>query len=477
MKNNNGYGVRPAAVAAVAASALALGACTVLEPMQKPEADRLFPLEMSKGTVNGKGPCAERDKESKACIKYGAQDLDVFAGDLGNALWEMDERRRELAGYVIEHGNVTSAYDALLWPVGAYVINKKYRDRSWSARDAIVLAATSFGLMKSGIPDRDKLYLSSANEMLCLIVKAEADLYLKTALTSAKFESLSTGDPSSTDSMQVVATNYEVSDQPRLIPDRIKTLEWQLRLFETKREAMLINLQLNAKPTAPAAPKVDLNHRVNEARGIKFTAPSAPPDPSSDIARVTLAMAQSARQDLQLLQEAHRRIQRSGLELRLRRSRMEAALVQGLSERVELKNPFDIAKELNGVISAQRAAEQRLSETLGKAQNGRSDEADWLPTAEKLKALSNGDTVSQFWKQQVPLLRQARQPVQAWLAEDRRRTAEARSTAKDLGCDGGSLAAFAETLLKSATPPSPASEPASAASSAGGNQKPSVAKL
>jgi hypothetical protein len=434
---------RLALVRAVAAGValLAMVACTVLAPMQKPPEDRPFALDKAS---RGDASCQGDPDECRA------KNLDRFAGDLGFALWEVDERRRELIGFVVDRGNLTSTYNALLWPVGAHLINKKYRDREWSVRDSVALAIASWGLLNSGIPERDKLYLSSANEMLCSMVVAEVDLYPRSVVGSDRVMVLVTPPPGS-------------------LSERVRTLEKALNDFEREREAVIVGLQVKVAPAPPEEPAIDRRRR--EAQGRKLVAVTYQ-SPKDNFAAATLAMVTGARAELVRLREAERRILRSGIDLRIRRSRIDEALVRALSDRVELKNPFDVAREINGIVEQQRAAEKRVNDALAQSGNG-ARSGEWLPSPEATKGLTDAGPLNRFWLKQVPDLREARRPAQDWLRLHAQRQKDAREATREMGCNGGTLAAFAESLLRSVAPAGSAASGADG----GGDPKPSVELL
>lgn len=143
-----------------------------------------------------------------------------------------------------------------------------------------------------------------------------------------------------------------------------------------------------------------------------------------------------------------------------------------------------MARELTEVITTQRAAEQRLQTQMAAAHSGAAAVIDadaWVPTPERLKGVQARagkhdsaskdpiDVVQSFWEKDVTALRAARDPARRWLADDDTRRRAASATASGIGCDGGSLAAFADSLLRSTAP---AASPAASAA-----QTPSVELL
>lgn len=151
--------------------------CTIFAPIQTPQADRRFALK-NESKAGQNIPCAPINPEHPGECRPLEEDIDAFHGGLGRALWETDVRRRELLSQAADHTNLNSTYNALLWPLGAYVIERKIRQPDWRTLDVAAVAAASFGLLGSGIPDRDQLYVRTAARMACSITLFDADLYL-----------------------------------------------------------------------------------------------------------------------------------------------------------------------------------------------------------------------------------------------------------------------------------------------------------
>ncbi|MBX3606944.1 MAG: hypothetical protein KF788_16825 [Piscinibacter sp.] len=410
--------------------AAGLGACTIFAPMQQPRSDRLV-LDMPSGKALQ--PCVPRPEAPDDCRVPYFKD-DESAGGLALALWQLDERRRELNGYVIDQGNLTSTYNALLWPVGAHLINKKYRDRSWSVRDAVAIAIASYGLLNSGVSERDRLYLDASQQMLCVWVTAQADLYPD--------EDVRTGPP--TGDLKALNT-------------AIVGLENAVAHFDSGRRGVLLKIQRKPEE-APAGNWVDKRRREAVGRGAAAQPPGD--DPAQSFSDATQAMLSAGRSELQRLRDAQTRILGAAGAVRLKRTRIESALVRAISQRVELKNPFDVAREIGSVIEQKLAAEKRQQDSLASAESGRRAPPEaWFPTPDRIRALKDPEPVRAFWGHEVDILEGKRQDARQWLADDAQRAKEASTLAREIGCEGGSLAAFAEMLLKSPARPASGASP------------------
>jgi hypothetical protein len=95
--------------------------CTIFAPIQTPEDDRRFPL---KGEGQPGTPCVPRSDGGVDC-KALIDDIDAFQGGLGRSIWEMDMRRRQLIAQAAAHTNTNATFNALLWPIGAYLVARK----------------------------------------------------------------------------------------------------------------------------------------------------------------------------------------------------------------------------------------------------------------------------------------------------------------------------------------------------------------
>lgn len=414
--------------------------CTILQPVQTPQADRRFPLSGDAG--KGTTPCTPINPATPGECQPLEEDIDAFHGGLGRALWETDLRRRELIGHAAEHTNINSAYNALLWPLGAYFIEKKIRRPSWSALDVAAIATASYGFLSSGIPDRDQLYVKTAARMACSMALFDADLYKKTEITPDRRRRAGVGDT---------------------LVERLDALDQAAMDFGARRDEVLVGLKLATQKTAPAG-RTEADKRRLDALGLTRAA-KAQKDPSKDFAFETEGLLVRAQDQLGAGRKLKQQLDDAGSRLRRQRIAIESALTRELNERTPaLQQPSAVATQIAQAFEAGMTSERKLADRI-KKESGTARGEDWLPTQANLADLddsSRKDMIA-FWTTERVALKQAMAALAAWSARHDERLRLARADASSVGCSDGDLAEFAKSLSKAAegagastpTPPKP----------------------
>lgn len=220
-----------AGVALVAASG-----CTIFDPMSLSDRDRRFALkagDVSSAPEAG-APC-RRGAVDDPCEPRPAE-LDRYVGTLAQVMWEVDIERRALTRDALERARLNSAFNALTWPVVAFAAAKKLRDPGWSPRDAVALGFAAHRMLGEGIPERDRIYLQTANRLACSLMAAEALLYEKKPPTTG------------------VSRGFELEDRNNMLRDALET-------HELKRASIVSTLAIIQPPTQPSA-----QHQVERQR-------------------------------------------------------------------------------------------------------------------------------------------------------------------------------------------------------------------
>ena len=406
--------------------ALLAAGCTILAPIQRPPEDRRFPVAFP---TTEKVPCFDGQGQSQLCDAPLVNAIDDFHGGLGRALWEMDKRRSELIGQAAERTTLNATYNALLWPFGAYFLAKKVHHPGWSALDVSAFAVATYGLLGSGIPDRDKLYLKTSARMACAMVEFDADLYLGSEVIQ----------PEPSEPVRPGALSLD---------ERLSQLRAALAAFVARRDSVLARLELTA-----SKPGKHGNNSTQQLRLLAMnaaTAPTSPQDPTPGILIETDRLAAEAEQQLKAGQALKRRLDSSGARLRLQRSRMEATLAEALNDRTPaLDSPLKRGGEITQLVQDLMTASSQVADKVRK-QSGSGRSEPWQPTAARLSGLTDESRqcVIGLWTQERRTLREAQAAVADWIAQHDERVNTAKADAQAMGCSENGLSDFAKSLAK-----------------------------
>lgn len=426
--------------------------CTILQPIQTQQADRRFALNKD-ATASTNIPCMPINPENPGECKPLEEDIDAFHGGLGRALWETDVRRRALLSQAADHTNMNSAYNALLWPLGAYVIERKIRQPDWRTLDVAAMAAASYGLLSSGIPDRDLLYVRTASRMACSIALFDADLYLKKDIKPTSY----------------VAHAHEPDWLHRTqsgdtFVERLDELNWAAKNFAAEREVVLLNLKLQKQSSASTGANPADKARL-AAKGLT-TSPKKQKDPTKDFIFETDSLLAKAQAQLDAALKLQQQLDDAGNRLRRQRIAIESALTQGLNERTPaLQAPSSVATQIAQAFEAGMASERKFVQRVNQ-QAGTARTEDWVPTPAVLADLdeSSRDRMVKFWTGERATLKRTMAGMAEWTARHDERVRLAKADASSMGCSDGDLAEFTRSLSKAAegagastpTPPTPA---------------------
>ena len=426
-------------VGRIAAPALLLAGCTIFAPVQTPEDDRRFPVSFP---TTEAVPCVDSSGTGTQCSASIQTSLDDFHAGLGRAMWEMDIRRRQLVGQAAQHTNINSTYNALLWPIGAFFIAKKIHDPTWSTLDTVAVATATYGLLGSGIPDRDKLYLKTSARMVCTMVEFDAELYTEAEIAGT---GLSTIPPQKEFSLG------------EALDDLIQAKED----FIARRDELATKVELQSPGKALVGSSANDKLRL-EAIG-KSKTPAALKDPTPDLFFVADKILASADQQLTDGLKLKRQLDSSGTRLRQQRTRIEAALTQALNDRTPaLVSPLDRAREIAQAYEDGMTAEKNFTARI-KKESGAGREDPWQPTTARLKGLTPASRalVISFWINERANLIAAQQRVSSWSLRHAERVRIAKADATSMGCNDGDLSEFLKKLSAAAATPNPPTTPAS----------------
>ena len=440
-------------------SLMLMAGCTILQPIQTPTDDRRFPLPVKQpGDVGA--PCVNPGLEGVECRPL-PQDLAKFYGDLPRAMWEMDERRRELVGQAAQHTNLNSAYNALLWPLGAFFVAKKLRHPEWSVRDLAAVGIGSYGLLNSGIQDRDKLYLRTAEQMACALAVADGELYRKYEISGSTQDA--GAGTQCTDTASGTYCNADSLDRGSVQPPLnyvTENLHTRLHNYRVKLERIWPQLRL--KPLPPQESRNTVDQRRDQLLGRGQGAGTK--DPLPDLRTYLFGKIRVAERLLEDLAAQQDSLRDAGARLRARRSHLEAALAKALNDRTPaLQQPQDVAAQVLQAMQMQQAAAERAAgnvpggATAQGEQRKKGTAQDYRPDARALDALKDDKLLSELLRHQGPALEGAMAEARRWQQRHEQRMRRAQEGAQALGCTTLTVGQFAAAL---------AARPAASAASA-----------
>jgi hypothetical protein len=424
---------------------LVASGCTIFAPIQAPEHDRRFPLKIEDQEPI---PCVSKQEGTPvACTSEVKQDLDAFYGDLGRALWETDLRRRTLIGMGSERTTLNSLYNAMLWPLGAFFITKKIHHPEWSTLDAAAIATASYGLLNSGIPDRDKAYLRTASRMACAMVAFEPDLYLKSEIGVD-----------------------DASLYPPTLLGRTRRLSNAISDFTLERDQLVATLPTPRPQTPPS-------QSLSSIYSVRATALNLKPAVRGDNGQQLLnsfmdetdRLLKDAREQLTQAQTTATEIKTSGQRLRQQRGRMDFALTQALNANTpDLVSPQDRAREIASALELHLSSTKAFNDRIASAtlQSGNAKSGAWTLTDQKMSMLGEPSRkhLLTFWNVKRRELIRSQAEVAEWMVVHNERIRLARTDAAAMGCNDGTLDEFSKGLLKRVGDAMAAQPPASGAS-------------
>ena len=429
-------GRRRGRAASLLVCGLAVAGCTILAPIQTPEHDRRFPLDIAD---TEKVPCVDPDDgRSRQCTQKLKESLDDYYGDLARAIWETDLRRRKLVAMGTEKAQIANLYNALLWPLGAILITKKIHNPDWSTLDTAAVATAGYGLLNSGIPERDKLYLRAASRMACSMVTFEPLLYHN--------DEIHRGDKDGS----------TIFKEPVVLEERIEFLRLAIQDFEAQRDVLVATLKAKpAKPAPPANPS-----SIAAIRALALGNKAAAGTPAGDLPGFlssfqgeTDRLLTNARAQLLEVRKTLALLHTSGKRLRQLRGRIDFALTEALvAGTPALVSPEARAREIASALQSQLTASKAFSDKISTLvkQSGTSQTALWTLTDPRLQALdaTSQENVREFWRSYRLDLLDAQQRIADWMGNYQTDVQTANDSAASMGCNDGTLDDFSKQLLK-----------------------------
>lgn len=401
---------------AVHLAVLLVAGCAVLDPVNLPKKGSSNILALPQPANVPSHP----DGAAAPPHCDGAKCYAGFAGGLGEAIAEMDERRLQLTQLGADVVNTTATYNALLWPIGAAVLYQRMVTPSYSLLLPAAVAAGSYGFMASGVSDRDKHYLATARQLGCQIVDASVDLYKTVDLSEA-----ATKNENGNRVRAQTRGGVRLPGLYRALDD----LQEKIETYAENRDTQLSALVLERPKAAPSSGlTLDEFRRQNGASPKAGTA--APKDSRTKILDAAGREIARARATKKSGDEMRRRIDDSGLRLRARWSAVEASAQEQLSSRVPPpQDPRVVAGRIAELIGGMAAAQ---------ADAVRDDDAAfdpaWLDGLDK----ASRDKVIAFIAA-TRKLQAATANVQGWLDDDAARRKSVDGTLASMNCKAGDL--------------------------------------
>lgn len=437
-----------------------IASCAVVDPVRPAAYDTFFSRGRAADIAAKAGTQPRRDLDQVQDVEGGSVaaragcargDLgpSCFAGGLGLAIDDVDERRIQLVHLAKQVSNGNAAYDALLYPLGGAVVYRALRGGSQrSLLLPAVAAASLYGFMNAGVVDRDRHYLRTAGELHCAIVRHGSWLYPEAEI---QLPNTPNGSPS--------------------LDGVIVRLHRATHVFAQQRAELVYSLR--AKPGVASRPMNAIDQRVAQARG-DGRGGAAGGDSRREIELRTQGQLGYSQRVLADLRDLRAQIESSGQRLRLEWTDIEQESQRLLSEKVPPPAPLD-QKTRELFSSTQDLVAQVQAQVRAHAQGERVDE---VPNTDQLDpmfpvSLRNGvsldsqQVLRDFSRGPGVELSLARDEAKGWLDGHAQRQVRATAEIQRLGCTNRlppSAPRGGSTATREAQKP-----PTSVTPSAGGN--------
>lgn len=323
---------RPRVRCVLPVAALAVAACSILDPVPPPAQVTVFGggKAAKAAAVAASGP--ERSDKAPAC-ESGTRGPACFAGELGNAVDEADERRIVLLSRARDVSNGNAAFNAIQFPFGAAALYEKLRGApNHNFLLPAAIAAGAYGFVNSGVVDRERHYLREAFELHCAIVRAGRYLYLDDEINTPAEQASSGGPPS--------------------LLQLISRLDGGLSAFDKKRIANSFDLKGRAGSGVPSDARA---RRVAEASG--RGGGTAGNNKTQEVQERWSLQAATASALRERLIKLRRTINDAGASFRREVADIAQQAQGTLSERVPLpRSPKQTAEDLKADLVAQSGA-------------------------------------------------------------------------------------------------------------------------
>jgi len=401
-----------------------LAGCTVLQPIPPLRNDLYFPSITRNLAPDN---CSQAGADATGCL-VPAVPLEGYFGGLGHEIWSVDLERRKYAAMAAEKTNLASLYNAMLWPTGAYLVG---RSAITSLPNSVLIGVSSFltaayGVLGSGIPDRDKLYMEASIGLTCAIALATVDLYAKPDILDGynEHDELRTFLPS-TPSLQHVSQELIEARNAYTVP------------FTN----LLAELRSRTAP-APVYKPIDVEVRFDKLRGNTGAAGNTGASGASTIERFKenglkqQKKAQDLSRDLGLLySKLHGEVRDI---LRDRAIRVRVRLDQALIARAPaLSAPGMTFNQISALIIKGIQESGDTGTSPGKA-NAQAGADPWVLTAPMLAGLTkeSAQKLKAFNGSEQVILNQAIEKAEKWLNQ-RNEMVRARRARIEAAAHGG----------------------------------------
>ena len=340
--------------------------------------------------------------DQRTCANKSPLPPDCFAGGLGYAIDDLDERSIQLTQLAAKVTNGNATYNALLYPLGAGAIYEKLRGApNRNLLLPAVAAAAIYGYVNSGVPDRERHYLRTALELQCAIGRSVGVLYPNSKIVIG-------ADP----------RNYDSLD------GKISALRGAIRNFSADR-IKLTKLQPKAGSRPPQLGLVD--GRLAQAQG-KSRGSTPGKDSRADIERRVRIQLEYARSVLVRVADIRNEIDSSGNRLRSEWIEIEQEAQRMLSERVPLPIPPSQATKdfrANIVLTAQ-----------GDEARPSNDDLEPIFPAASRDGIDkkSEDILEKFSTDSAIPLAEARAAIEDWLEEHVKQKARVDEAVRRSGC-------------------------------------------
>ena len=389
---------------------LLTSSCAVVDPINTPprgsffaqgrgaaEAAKAWPAWSAASAATGDQQANNQGRCTDAPLPPGC-----FAGGLGNAIDDLDERSIQLSHLAASVTNGNATYNALLYPLGAGAIYEKLRGApNRNLLLPAVAAAALYGYVNSGVPDRERHYLRTALELQCAIGRSVGVLYPTSLITVGKHH-----------------RSYDSLD------GKISALRIAIRTFSTDR----VNLtKLQPKPGNRPPVLGLLDRRLAEAQGRSLTG-TVGKDTRAEIERRVRTQLEYARSVLDRITDVRNEIESSGSRLRSEWIEIEQEAQRMLSERVPLPiSPTQVAKDFrsNIVLTAQGEEARPSNDDLDPVFSVASRDGLDKKSAEILDKFSADDATP---------LAEAREAIESWLGDHAKKKARVDEDTRRSGC-------------------------------------------
>lgn len=412
---------------AVVLLAVQLTACTIVRPLPPVQDDLYFkPIDLPQLAED----CSKPNPSLRKCRKP-KDEIDKYFGNLGEEIWNTDLQRHEYVHLAREKTNLSNLFNAALWPLGAYIGVRTIADPSPSLmRNAGALALATYGVLNSGIPVRDKLYLEASRRLACAITFASARLYAKSDIIDL---------PNNSEPPQWETRIRAPGLGLPTLQETSKTLSGARNDYEKALKALLPKLKSTGKGTEASSVDIDRRRRsLYPEGGGTGTSGASNITAFSEHARIRLRIADDRVGKLDRLSNE---LLSAGDTLRTRTSSVRNQLNQALiSNAPSLTDPAEaftkVTEALNKIVAANTLKTSETSKDSTKKATLQAGQPEWELSERTTAGLTrdSAGALKQFVNESEEKLDSAIAHASRWIDQDKARTDEASKIAKESNC-------------------------------------------